>query len=668
MHKELSSLLVAIEKDVQEYRKREKAGIFCPLKYKPQKTISGTYCSWWQNFIKVLISLPYPENYHHQLVDEMKRCRFVDKVLDEFQTSFPSEKRAIWWYSRSGCFYDILNQAFRQQNVKVLLLFGSFLQDLHRQLKSKHFEQKQLLWNPVITVYRGQVLSNKDFEELVVGCLVRCYSFFSSSANRDIALSFLDSSSSNEGTKNVLFEIEVDYQKVCLPFANVSQLSFYPEEQETLFMPNTYFLITDHRFEEANTTNGYQIPYWLVKLKILSDHDLFSNREFEVTNAPRKTVKNCVDALSEMLENDFSKDIPMIFNTLATLYPKEAEWIEASRLYCLAMLEFEINYDDYTLVVSYHEQALAIWQKYYLQDEELNCYFNIAENYFALGELFGHSVENQKNASICHWKQALQLYEQAFVRCPKIATDYQTVSILYKLVLVCQNLLPSNNVEQYGSKAIIYQRKRIDLMSPQKPVLSASNEIATHYRILADIYATIHQYGDALKSYKEAFRLYLRNDNDEAEYRTSCNELISLCKDIVKICIKHTHDFDLALQYQLLQHEYELKTLRTNTPAYSTLLSYVVPKNLAESHFSVSDCYINVNQYVEAHEHLIQGLEYMRNSRELLLQDGRTVSRSDGYCVFLPLTEDDEQLKGYDLRINEKEEKLRIIKQLLEKR
>jgi tetratricopeptide (TPR) repeat protein len=481
-----------------------------------------------------------------------------------------------------------------------------------------------------------------------------------------MALKFLASSSPNRDIERVLFEIEIDYRTICAPFADISQLSKFPDEQETLFMASTRFLLGSRHQEELNADDGSSVRYWLVKLKLLSDYDLHSARELEAADAPRKTVKNCVDALSEMLEMVSSEDVQLVFDMLASLYPRETNWIAAVRLYCLAMLEFENNDDDYKMVVSYHEQAIAIWQKYYLHDVELNCYFNIAESHFALGELFGYSVENQKNLSVYHWEQALHFYELALPGCATVATDYARVSVLYKLGRVCRNLLRSGYLERYGLKAVTYQKEWMELMLLQKHVVSTSRQIAAEFQELADIYAAIHQYDDALSNYEKAVNLYLSNDNDEAEHWTSSYDLIDLYKKIVTICTEHTRNFGLALKYQLLEHECKLKKLKEDAAVDATLCDGKA-RYLAESHFFVADCYINTEQYVAAHKHLTEGLEHIRESRELLLRDGRTVVRCGDRYLLVPLAADDNRLKDCEFRIEEKEEKLRIVQLLLEK-
>lgn len=631
MHIKLDSLLVAVKEDVQEYLKYEKFGIFSGLRWTPENSIDENYCSWWRNFINVLVSLPYPTNYHYELVHEFKKHGYEDKIFEEFQSCFPSEKRAIWWYSRSSYFFEILNKALRQRNVRVLLLFGSFLQDLHRQLKSEHLKQMERYENSTIMVYRGQVLFSDEFKKLQVGFPVRSNSFFSSSTDRSLSLGFLVLSSSSIDLERVLFEIEIDYRTVCGPFADISQLSFYSEEQETLFMTNTRFLLESYHQEELNVVDGPPVRYWLVKLKLLSDYDSHSVRELEVTDAARKTVKNCVDTLSEILEMVSTEDVQLVFDALAIFYPTETNWIGVGKLYCLAMLEFENNDNDYKMVVSYHEQAIAIWQKYYLNDVELNCYFNIAESHFALGELFGYSVMDQNDLSVYHWDQALHFYELALPRCTTVATDYARTSILYKLVRVCSNLLRSADRERYGSKAITYQKEWTEHMLLQQSIVWSSRQIATQFKKLADIYAAINQYDDALSNYEKAVNLHLSKDMDETEDWTSSYDLIDLYKNIIKICIEHTRNSDLVLKYQLLQDEYELKISKKDAATGATLCDGNA-RYQTESQFSMADCNIN--------------------------REGRTAIRCDDRYFPVPLAPDDNRLKDCEFKIEPKEEKL----------
>ena len=98
--------------------------------------------------------------------------------------------------------------------------------------------------NSSFHVYRGQILSVKEIEQLRanVNKLITMNGFCSTSRNRDMAIKF---------AKNVLFDIEVDFQKHPeLVLADISSTSHFEEEEEMLFD-----LVTVFRIEKVNAIN-----------------------------------------------------------------------------------------------------------------------------------------------------------------------------------------------------------------------------------------------------------------------------------------------------------------------------------------------------------------------------------------------------------------------------
>jgi tetratricopeptide (TPR) repeat protein len=205
----------------------------------------------------------------------------------------------------------------------------------------------------------------------------------------------------------------------------------------------------------------------------------------------------------------------------------------------------------------------------------------------------------------------------------------------------------------------------VELMRLPSPVRSTSTAIAGAFVKLADLYAAVHRYDDALSNYNKAVNLYLSSDNSEVDQMTWSDDLIELYKRIVTICTEHTDDFILTLKYQLLQHECKRKKMEDTVGGAG--LSDSDARYLAESYFSVADCFINTEQYVEAYKHLIEGLKYTQLSKEWLLQNGRSAIRHGNVYSVVPLTADDKRLIDLELTINEKEERLRVIEPLLEK-
>jgi hypothetical protein len=82
------------------------------------------------------------------------------KALD-FQENYELHS-PIFWYSKEEYLYSTLNKALRTQDTAVIIKIGFFIKDLYQQIEKLHFEAHL---TELITVYRGQGLSNIDFEK-----------------------------------------------------------------------------------------------------------------------------------------------------------------------------------------------------------------------------------------------------------------------------------------------------------------------------------------------------------------------------------------------------------------------------------------------------------------------------------------------------------------------
>ncbi|CAF0862017.1 unnamed protein product [Adineta ricciae] len=593
---------------------------------------------------------------------EFKKHGFKDEIIDQFMEDFPSKRNAAWWYSRSVTFYDILNRAFRQRNIRVLLLFGSFLQNLHHKLRERQ-QQLSGTAKPVVTVHRGQVLSYRDLEKLIVGCSVRSNAFFSTSAARLTANKFLATTADAEDLRRVIFSIEIDYRDQTAVFANIAKFSYYPREKETLFMANTRFVIHSRQEKDASRDSP---SCWLIELKLQSDSDILRDRQLE-TESKRKTVKNCLNALSDMSEMIASFEDAVVFDILMEIYPEEAKWIQAMKFYALAELEAQCCDDprnkkyDYSSALSYYEQALAIWREQLDNDDDLNCSFDIAENYFAIAQLYECGPPDLSNLSIGYLVDAVSSYELALEKCS--TKDYEAIEIVFKLCGICRDLAKIDS-EKYGLKSIAYQQRWIELLT-QRTIPPKPKSLAGHYEDLAERYATIQHYDDVLIHYKRALEVYLSNSVEEDLFQ----RMIDVYKKIAIVYTHHKDDFHSALHYELLRHTCYLKHLmKSEIPLNGFYLG-----SLADSHSSVADCYLNTWQYIPAYKHLLKALVFSEERKDFVLKEGRLVFRegrliyaSDGQPLREPCQPDDKKLEDCDSKLRELEEKLKNVEKMLE--
>lgn len=182
------------------------------------------------------------------------------RTLCEFQQSYSSTK-VLWWYTRESFFYKILNATLRKQNIRLMFLFRTFISDIFYQLKK--YQATNML-----RVYRAQMISKEEFENLkkCSGQLISINSFFSTSLNKQDALSFLDPSTVTENLIPILFTIDADPDKASSkPFADISQYSYYPEEKEILFMLGSIFRLESVQWNDKDTA-------WIIHMTLYDDN------------------------------------------------------------------------------------------------------------------------------------------------------------------------------------------------------------------------------------------------------------------------------------------------------------------------------------------------------------------------------------------------------------
>ncbi len=214
-----------------------------------------------QILIDYLVQLNYTQSDQDELINlckiEYEGNSTELKNLQKFRKEY-SPNKVLWWYTNESFFYKILNSALRTKNIHVIFLLRSYISDIYHQLKK--YQSKKFL-----RVYRCQMISNDELKTLKasIGQFISINSFFSASANYQQALSFLDSSDTSENLQKVVFQIDADPKMVTSkPFADISQLSVFPDESEILFMIGSIFRL-------AKIYNNRQM--WIIEMTLCND-------------------------------------------------------------------------------------------------------------------------------------------------------------------------------------------------------------------------------------------------------------------------------------------------------------------------------------------------------------------------------------------------------------
>jgi hypothetical protein len=203
---------------------------------------------------EIILDLNYDERsitsltqyFRKEYSDNEYQLKFINEFEQEYFKETPIE-----WYTRETFLYRMLNYALRTQNVDCIIKMGFFIRDLHRQIKQLHAEQYIIGKTQLLTVYRGQGISYRDFEKLQnsIGGLISFNNFLSTSRHRDLSFIYADSNQYHSNLIGILFEITIDTSRSMVPFADLHNLSYIKEENEILFSMHTVFRICKTRID-----------------------------------------------------------------------------------------------------------------------------------------------------------------------------------------------------------------------------------------------------------------------------------------------------------------------------------------------------------------------------------------------------------------------------------
>lgn len=204
----------------------------------------------------------------------VKYCRdqgIDESELNNFKTTY-NQKSPIWWYTAETFLYSLLNKALRSVDMEAIMKLGFFIRNLHQQLQHLFAEQSGS-FQQIFQVYRGQGLSQEDFQQLrdMKGGILSFNNFLSTSKNPQVAMNFAENAiRKNSQIVGVVFIITIELSKILAsitPFAMIDNYSASPGDEEILFTMHTVFRIVDLK----QTTDNHRL--WEVKLTITDDNN-----------------------------------------------------------------------------------------------------------------------------------------------------------------------------------------------------------------------------------------------------------------------------------------------------------------------------------------------------------------------------------------------------------
>ncbi|CAF2987441.1 unnamed protein product [Rotaria sp. Silwood2] len=239
--------------------------------------------------------------------------------------------------------------------------------------------------------------------------------FLSTSTNFQTSHAFAESNKNSEELIGILFEITIDCSISSTPFANISHMSHFPEENEILFSTHTIFRIGD--ISEMDDSQ----QFWRVKLMLTGDNDDELNA---LTERMREEIQGLTGfhRLGQLLikVGEFNKAEHVYNNIVETT----TDACEKALIYN-QLCHIKDNCGDYTNAIVFYEKSLEIHH-----DQQPSNDIILAVTYNNLGLVYHNKGEFP--TSISFYEKTLEIYEKNPTESySKLALTYCNIQIDY---------------------------------------------------------------------------------------------------------------------------------------------------------------------------------------------------------------------------------------------
>ena len=494
------------------------------------------------------------------------------KILDEFQRKYRPDK-AIWWYTR-GCFtYQMLNRALRLLEADIMVNMGFFIHDLHRQIEQLHKKQVHRYRGQPFTVYRGQGLSTDDFDKLkkTQGALLSFNSFLSTTEDKNVAVSFAESSSQKADTVGILFIMEIDPEINTTPFANLKHTSYYHAEAEMLFSMNSVFRII--RISDLNK----QANLFYVHLRFTADDDPHLRLLTTYLDSSYRTLKGWNRLAHLLLEMSATETAEKLLMALLeqSMDPDAA----AASNHALGIVKTERG--NYAEALGFYQRALIINQNNLPADHPA-----LASSHSSIGETYQHMGDYSKAMSHC--EAALGIRQRTLpANHPNLASSHNNIGLVY------------DDMGEY-SKALSHCEAALGIRQRTLPAnyekaLDIHPDLASSHNNIGLVYDDMGEYSKALSHCEAALGIRQRTLPANHPDLASSHNNIGLVYDDMGEYSKALSHCEAALGIRQ-------RTLPANHP------------NLASSHNNIGLVYSARGEYSKAMSHYEKALDILQKT------------------------------------------------------
>lgn len=515
---------------------------------------------WFQLFKDVLLRMPRSEEAKCQMIEQCQQYYRGNaeelKNIQEFIQTYTYED-TIRWYTKQSFIYRLCNKALRTEDIELLYIFRYYIQDLCKRLAFEHesFRTKQK-YDPILKLYRGLKLTKDELIRFKtnIGSLISTNGFLSTTRDYDLALSFaLKASKRSVEVYPTLFIIEADVYLDGAVFADISELSVYPEEKEVLFDIGCAFKIREVYFDNSKNV-------WIVHMNLSTESRQIVETYIEANR--REMEKGNVLLIFGLLLTDMGQyDQAQVYfenllasNTVddtASLYTNIGRVKFHKGFYDEALIYFKtvydiqrqdepINYQDlartlnnlglvyleqkkYDLALDYHFDVVKIY-KQNLQLPELL----LANSNNAIGVIFTYKHEYKR--ALKYLFRAMKLYEKYLptIDHPIMATNYNSIGLVFYYTK------QYNEALDYCLKALNIREKVLPLSHPH--IADSCNNVAL-------IYHHLNEYEKTLDLFQRSLKIYEENHDKKMRIPICYNNMGLLCLD--------QHNYDQAIEFYM---------------------------------------------------------------------------------------------------------------------
>ena len=467
-------------------------------------------------------------------------------LKDVISYTRPTCSIILFRYSRQTFFYGALNKALRQQNLEVLLHMRFFISDVYDQLHALQHAQPQ---TPIRT-YRGQLISTEELAtfQKFVNQPILMKSFFSTTVDRNLAIFVLgDAAQQLErwhvhhtiSLKRVLFIIDADPSKTndSMPFADISLKSYFPEEQETLFMAGCIFRVREIRFDEDEKIHliAMELCDMDITLKELLVHrkQSFGNDNSLITLGHVMVEMGRYD----LAETYYHESLNKISSRQGFRYDQENTAVCYNSLGNIAQQR-----EEYERSIEWYQKALDKYKQVLPANHDL-----IADSYRCIG-LVHARTDNTDRALEC-LETALSILRTNYDEMhPIVASCLHGIGTTYML---------SKNIHDVSNVALEFLHKALNIRQEVLPQDHPS--IAATMTSIGSLYRALGRLDEAFTFYERSLEVKLKSKPK------SHLDVIENCRALNTVC-QEKGDFETASKYAELMTNCEVQSLVLKQP------------------------------------------------------------------------------------------------------